>query len=326
MKDAVYPNPSQSPASGKTQRDVAPRVRALLRRATDLLFLVRPVLLGPVWAIYGAGALVAGGRPGWDLLFVSLLVSGVYVHNQLVDVDTDRANRKLFLIGDEHVSRSAAWWVVALAWTAALLWAATEGYRFFLYLAALALGLAYNALPVPWKARPWLGLFANTAAHGPVTFLAGYTAAGGGWHQGAIASLPYAFAVGAVYLATTIVDHRGDWKSGKVTMAVRYGERATAWMIGSLVLVSVLLADAVDDPWMAVAAAVSAPVALVLALYPVPKAAQVMAKVAVLALAFCVALRWPPLFLLAAATFFGARLYYRWRFGVRYPTFGAEQP
>lgn len=297
---------------------------AAVRRSADTVFLLRPVLLGPVWTVYGAGSVMAGGAPGWDLLFVSLLVGGVYVHNQLVDVAADRANRKLFLLGDGHVSRTVAWWIVGASWGIPVVWAATEGWRFFLYIAALALGLAYNALPIPWKARPWLGLCANVLAHGPVTFLAGYTAAGGAWAQGAMAALPYGSAVGAVYLATTIVDHPGDWKSGKVTMAVRHGMRTTAWIIGALVLASVVVSDAVRDPWMAVASAVSAPMALVLALHPVPKAAQMMAKVAVMALALCVAIRWPPLFLLGAITFFGSRLYYRWRFDVRYPRFGAE--
>jgi len=307
---------------------------SLVHRFGDMLFLLRPVLLGPVWTIYGVGALRAGGRPGWDLAFVSLLVGGVYVHNQLMDVETDRANGKLFLLGDGHVSRSAAWAIAALTWVAALAWAATEGARFWLYLVAFALGLAYNGRPAGgasaggwscgWKARPWAGLAANVLAHGPVTFLAGWTAAGGAWSAGMVAALPYGTAVGAVYLATTIVDRSGDLSAGKVTWAVRYGPGRTAQMIGALVCTSAVAAALLGDWWMAAASALAIPWAVALVHNPVPEAAQRVAKLAVTVLACAVALRWPPLFALAALTFVGARLYYRRRFGVRYPNFGPD--
>ena len=301
----------------------------------DLVFLLRPVLLGPVWTIYAAGALAAGAAPGWDLLFVSLLVSGVYVHNQLTDIESDRANGKLFLLADGHVSRRAAWVVLVVLWSAAMAWASAQGARLWLYLAALLLGVAYNSARGqgnPWKARPWAGLLANVGAHGPLTFVAGFTAASGtggalptdAWLTGMMASAPYATAVAGVYLATTIVDRAGDVAAGKITWAVRYGGRAAAWAIVSLVAASAASAWVVDDLCMAAAALVGLAWAALLVRDPTPSAATRCAKAAITALALAVAIRWPPMFALAAATFSASRLYYRERFSIRYPTFGGD--
>jgi len=302
--------------------------RIAILRHVDLVFLCRPVLLGPVWTIYAAGALRAGDAvAGMDLFFVSLLVAGVYVHNQLMDVESDRANGKLFLLAGGYVSRRAAWLLVAATWLAALAWAATEGPRFWLYALALALGLAYNGLALSWKARPWAGLVANALAHGPVTFLAGYTAAMhdlSAFAAGALASAPYATAVAAVFLSTTIVDRAGDAAAGKITWAARYGERATGRLIAALVAASVVAAWLVGDLWMVAASAVALPWAVALACDSSPRTAERTAKAAVTALALAAAVRWPPLAAIAAITFLAARAYYRLRFGLRYPTFGAS--
>ena len=237
-------------------------VAVAFRRAFDAIFLARPVLLGPVWVVYGAGAVIAGSHPGIDLLFVSLIVAGVYIHNQIADIESDRANDKLFLLADGFVSRRAAWTLAIAYWIIALAWAALHVPRFWLYLSAFLLGFAYNAgVPSPWKGRPWLGLLANAAAHATITFVAGYVAAGGDFADGLVSSLPYATAVSAVYLGTTIMDHVGDAAVGKQTFAVRYGARATSWVISTLIVASVLLAGVLGDWWMAAASVCARPVA-----------------------------------------------------------------
>ena len=292
----------------------------------DVCFLTRPVLLGPVWVVYGAGALLGGAVPGWDLVFVSFAVAGVYVHNQLADVASDRANSKLFLLESGLVRRTAAWSLAALRWAASIAWAATQGPRLWLYLVALASGVLYNAgPPTPWKDRPTLGLTANILAHGVVTLMAGFTAAGGAFVEGALVSIPYAAAVGSVYLSTTIVDSIGDRASGKSTWAVRFGSRATACTILVLVVASVVGAAALDDWWMLAASVVGVPFAVLLARDPSRDRAERYAKFAVTALAAMVAARWHGLILIAALTFLASRVYYRRRFGIRYPSFGTDQ-
>lgn len=286
----------------------------------DLAFLTRPVLLGPVWVIYGAGALMAGGTPGIDLLFVSLLVAGVYVHNQLCDEESDRINRKLFIIADGHVNRVWAWAFTGFLWSAAILWAALHGNRIWLYLLALAIGLLYNAgRPVAWKNRPWLGLLANGVAHGSITFVAGYHAVGGSMMSGLVASLPYAAAVCAVYLGTTLVDARGDAATGKRTFGVVYGYGPASVLMAGLVAVAAVGAWLLDDHWMAAAAMLSLPAYVFLSIRRTERNAQIAVKWAVMALALVTGVRWPVLFALAIVTFLASRIYYRMRFGMRYP-------
>ncbi|HDS74405.1 MAG TPA: hypothetical protein ENN56_02590 [Firmicutes bacterium] len=300
--------------------------RVAFQRVFDAIFLARPVLLGPVWVVYGAGAVIAGARPGIDLLFVSLVVAGVYIHNQIADVDADRANDKLFLLADGLVSRRTAWTLAVTYWIAALAWAALHGQRFWLYLTAFLLGFAYNAgVPSPWKGRPWLGLLANAAAHATITFMAGYVAAGGDFAEGFVRSMPYTTAVAAVYLGTTIMDHVGDAAVGKQTFAVRYGARTTSRVIGALIVASAVFAGALGDWWMATAS-VCAIVSLPWLLRnPSRVSAERVVKTAVLALSVVVAIRWPILGVLAAATFFASRIYYCRRFSIRYPSFGPTQ-
>lgn len=301
-----------------------PRERSRLSSLIDSIFLLRPVLLGPVWTIYGAGAVLAGGTPGIDLLFVSLIVGGVYVHNQLADVHSDALNEKLHLIADQHVSRKLAWGIAVGSWALGMAWAATQGCRFLLFAAAVLFGFLYNQMGNRgWKSHPVRGLLLNLVSHGSITFLAGYTAAGGEWLHGLALSISYAAAVGAVYVATTIVDSNGDRASGKRTMCVVFGAQKCARLILALVLAGALLAVAGRDWWFVAAASVSLVPAVMLLRKPERKNAQRMATWAVGVLSLVVAVRWAFLFILAAITYATSRLYYHFRFGLRYPRLGA---
>ena len=290
----------------------------------DLVFLTRPVVLGPVWTIYAAGSLMVGRLPGWDLLFVTLLVGGVYVHNQIADIETDRANAKLFLLPHGFVSVRVASVFAGCLWGGSLVWAGFHGERFWLYLAAFVFGILYNSGRPAWKERPWLGLLSNMIAHGPVTFLAGWIAAGGTWLEGTLISIPYGLAVGSVYLSTTIVDTSGDRQAGKRTIPVVHGERFAAWGVLFLTVVTAPASAFVGDLWLAGAAVVALPAALRLVFRATRQSAALSAKVSILCLAGSVAIRWPWLLALAAATFVASRLYYRVRFGITYPSFGGS--
>jgi 4-hydroxybenzoate polyprenyltransferase len=292
--------------------------------ATDLLFLTRPVLLGPVWVIYGAGAVLAGGTPGIDLLFVSLLVAGVYVHNQITDRDTDRANNKLPLLSGEYVQTREAWILTVALWVIAGVWAITEGERGLLYLLAFLCGILYDAPQHPLKGRPWGGIVVNAAAHGTITFLAGWTSAGGFWIDGLLASIPYTAAVAGVYLATTIADTPGDEQAGKITLSVKHGVGSSAWCTMILTAVSTVAAIILTDWWMATAGLVATGWAASLAIRPKVPNAQRYVKAAVGGLAILVAARWYLLIPIAIATFIASRTYYHVRFGMQYPSIGAE--
>ena len=89
------------------------KVSSLGTKLLDCVFLLRIALLAPVWTILLIGwitgsasarpFLAAGFRspPGvlWGVLFgFSLVVAFIYVVNQIVDIESDRINHKLFLL------------------------------------------------------------------------------------------------------------------------------------------------------------------------------------------------------------------------------------
>ena len=94
----------------------------------DCFFLLRIALLAPVWTILLVGWITgsAGLRPFlwfshtgktnpgqfyvWAALGgFSLIVASIYVVNQIVDIESDRINHKLFLLPHNYISIRTAW-------------------------------------------------------------------------------------------------------------------------------------------------------------------------------------------------------------------------
>jgi len=201
----------------------------------DYLFLLRPTLFFPVWTYFLAGQWGGARTPkaslqllhpvgtAWILAALSLLMGGVYVFNQIFDVETDRRNRKLFLLANGIVPVRHA------AVEASLLAAASLGLAFwadplfglgFLTLFLIA-GILYNFPPTAWKNHPILGLLVNCAGS-MLIYDIGWVA-GGGERALPPQAFAYAFAVAAVFLNTTLPDRNGDKATGKITFGVRYG-------------------------------------------------------------------------------------------------------
>jgi 1,4-dihydroxy-2-naphthoate octaprenyltransferase len=137
------------------------------------------------------------------------------------------------------------------------------------------------------------------------------------WH-----SVPYFFAVAAVYLATTIPDEAGDRLSGKRTLAVCVGGRATMAVACSLIVAAAATALMIRDYHLLVAAAVSLPF-FVIGIADNRTWAPRAAKAGVLALSVVAAWAYPSYLALLVAGFIGTRLFFHWRFGMVYPSFGS---
>ncbi len=91
----------------------------------DYVMLSRPMILIPVWLFLLLGAWHGWGQPDvqyWciplalaaALANFTLLLSGVYLQNQIVDRESDRLNRKLFLIAEGIIPLGRAKWICAL--------------------------------------------------------------------------------------------------------------------------------------------------------------------------------------------------------------------
>lgn len=325
-------------------------VTRLVLKALDSFFLLRIPLLVPVWtilllgwitgnpnaAIWGLGGGDSGGAAYlWPAVIgFSLVVASIYVVNQIVDIESDRINHKLFLLPHGIVSVRTAWLLASLCLVVGMGigWVLGMG-MVVIFVVSILLGVAYNLPPASLKNRAVGGVAANSLGHGMLTYLVGWYAAKQGvacdWpllKVGLISSLSPAFANGAVFLATTIPDAQGDSATGKQTFCVRYGKRATA-ITAALFCVAALgtaLLMEHNRMVMVVPSAVSLMLFLWLAVSSRREVAFQAFRWPVLLLSLAVFIMVPVYGVMLACTFLASRAYYRHRFGIDYPTFKSK--
>ncbi len=320
----------------------------ILKKTLDIFFLLRIPLLVPVWTILILGWITGSpqasignlwfslGSPSlWKALAgFSLIVSSIYVVNQIADIESDRINHKLFLLPHGLVSVPAAWVLAIVCAISGLILGYTlSNWMFLLFIAGLLLGYLYNLPPVSLKNRAFGGVLANALGHGMITFLVGWVAAKGSFEFsfaaasiGLISSLSPSLANGAVFLATTIPDAPGDSKTGKRTFCVAFGPKTTALTASLLCLFSLGSSFFMENHFwvMTIPAAISMIFFANFAFTARIDSAFNSFKWPVFLLSAFVALFVPIYGLLILITFVGSRFYYKWRFGIEYPSFSAK--
>jgi len=327
-------------------------VPKILQKILDCLFLLRIPLLAPVWTILILGwisgnqhAHIGGSLVGnnaeysvlnlWTILTgFSLIVASIYVVNQIVDIESDRINRKLFLLPNGIISVRTAW---IFAFLCAIVGVVTSFFYneifFFLFIAGLLLGYLYNMPPFQLKNHAWGGVLANSLGHGMITFLVGWYASKIGTPmdskivmKGLLSSISPALANGAVFLATTIPDADGDLLTGKKTYCVKYGEKVTAITAAFFCFGALVFSFFIENHFwvMAVPTIISLLFFISFAFLTRKDLAFKTFKWPVFLLSLSVALFVPEYGLLIIATFAGSRVYYQKRFGIEYPTFKSK--
>ena len=334
-------------------------MRSSVTKVFDCFFLLRIPLLAPVWTILILGWVTGnphatpggyltgdGGLAGqiglWAALCsFSLTVGAIYVVNQIADIESDRINRKLFLLPYGLVSVRTAWVLAVvcsvLGMAGAMLFDVT---MVVLYGASLLLGILYDLPPARLKDRPWGGTLACFLGHGTLTYLVGWYAAAHSalpealsqepWRvnlsllaDGAVQSVCAGFANAAVFVTTTIPDAPGDKAIGKRTFAVAYGEKPTA--VAAFLFCLCALVSALWLEYNRLVMVVPTAVSLLFFGYLVVATDRTNAfkafKWPVFLLSALVAVYIPVYVALILVTFFGSRLYYRKRLGIDYPTF-----
>ncbi|HLG93621.1 MAG TPA: UbiA family prenyltransferase [candidate division Zixibacteria bacterium] len=301
-------------------------MRTILIRLLDYFFSTRPVLFMPVWTVALLGAGQAAGRPispetAGSLLFATACLFGaVYLVNQIFDKESDRINNKGYFIPRDIIAvQEAVVLAVGLNLAALAVSLLISGYAFVLFIAIAILGILYSAPPLRLKDRAWMGLLANMLAHGSIVYLIGV-----GWNEDLewrhlLHSLPYFFAVGAIYLNTTLPDVEGDKQVGKGTVAVAYGPRFAQGLALVFVLLAIGIAVYTRDFDFLLPAILSLPL-FALALDRKSVRFSVWAtKAALLLLSLAAALYFYWYVLILAAGFWAVRTYYKRRFGMVYP-------
>jgi len=301
--------------------------------AADYFFLLRPMILIPVWTFFLLGAYHGGESSGTGsdtsgmlagVVSFSLLIGAVYIINQITDRKTDLENDKLFLLPREIVSVRAAVTETILLTAASFIIAVLFMPLSFniIILASLILGMAYSMEPVRFKKRPFCDIASNAAGIGILAPLAGWTAIGAEI-SGVLILLPYPLAVASVHLVTTLADIEGDRSSGLTTSGVMLGGSRTIILAVLLMLGGLLASFLVDNPVSLYAIILSLPFYLVLAGRDKTKETRVLlpAKTTTLIFAISAGVVFRLFIPFLAAMILLTQFYYRKRFGISYPSF-----
>ncbi len=299
----------------------------------DYLFLLRPTLFYPIWTFFLAGYL-GGINPEnagrlWipsaflagTIIGLTNLMGSIFILNQIRDVKTDRANKKLFLIANGIIPIKHAYWEAALLSGVGTLLGFLADYRIgigFLILFLLS-GYAYNFPPAQWKDRPIMGILTNGVG-GLIIYCLGWIIGRG---QGIVPLrvIPYTLAGAAVFLNTTLPDVKGDAQTGKITFGVRFGMRVTSLWALILEILTVGFALLFRDWYILIPALSVLPLFVWSGFKPSLSSTMRTTKFSVLALAAMVCFYFPVYLVPIFVVFFLSKWYYRKRFHFNYPNF-----
>jgi chlorophyll synthase len=307
-------------------------------KLVDLFFLIRPALLSASCVFFFAGA-VSSARPGSgpypngfmlgvvpNLILFVLVTSFAFVINQVMDVKSDRVNKKTYVLPSGTVSIPESLMVLALTGVLALILSIHRGGILrYLAWAGLALGFIYSVPPVRLKGRPLGDLFANVAAFGVIGFALGWLAVSDFSTRLLLRSLPYSLAMAAIFLNTCIPDEEGDRAAGDRTSCVVFGRVATSRAALVLLVLSASASFIVGEALCGLAVLGSLVVFVAVAADPTSQNSVVASQFSTRLLLFLVSVKAPLLALMGVASYAGAKVYYAKRFGLDYPNLkGAE--
>ncbi|HAD81079.1 MAG: hypothetical protein A2509_07870 [Candidatus Edwardsbacteria bacterium RIFOXYD12_FULL_50_11] len=299
----------------------------------DYLFVLRPILLVPAWTMLLVGYFRAQGHlavslklPGefWlAMLIYSGLMGAVYIINQIFDVETDRLNKKLFLVAEGYVNKTAIIIESIILFLTAIFigfWKFSILFGVIITLSGI-LGLLYSVPPFKFKAKPFLDMLANGLGYGLLAFAAGWLSAGRDNANLWLFSMPYVLAVSAVYLNTTIPDHNSDKATGNITTGVFIGIKVTRWLALALMLGSLLLSIHFKDHLCLAASGAALPLFVMAVISGNMKWTMLSYQAGSLMLVVLSGMLFPIYIPILIATFLALKFYHKWRFGMDYPKF-----
>jgi 4-hydroxybenzoate polyprenyltransferase len=305
----------------------------------DCFFLMRPVILVPVWGFclfgyYRAFDVRITGLPDlwresdpmalvWSMVF-SLSAGCVFVLNQIADVEVDKINNGLPLLASGCVSRRTAYVTAAVAGLASIvipLCASRPAVTLF-SVVCIAIGGLYSFRPAYLSGRPFSDFLTNAAVAAFIAFGMGWHCAGRPLADPAFlpAALPYFFLMCAGAISSTIPDIKGDRAGGKRTTAVAIGAKKANYLATVFIMAAALCALTAHDPIALTCAVASLPLYLLYTFKPKEIFAEATYKIGG-AVCMVAAAAIMPLFLLCGgATALGTWMYFRFRHGVGYPS------
>ncbi len=319
-----------SGAKTSTARDRVRVMRRIALLVVDRFFLLRPLVLIPAITFFLLGRRDSGEQQEpWRFvtaaMLYAMLMGSVYVVNQIADIESDRANNKLFLLPRKIVGQGEAV-VMAVALSAlAMTGAVVLGGNVALYFGlSLMLGLAYSIPPVALKRRFPFDLLANSLGYGMLAYAAGWSVAGHPEHPDFVRAVPFALCVGGVFVHTALADREGDARSGfrsaGVVLTSSQGAIAALCLVGIALPVALL----VENRIAVVGSLASFPLFAYAALRVGPRSVRIAYRGGSAVFVFLVGLLHPTFLLVVLATLGLARVYYSKRFSLDYPSITGE--
>lgn len=298
-------------------------------KTLDLLFFTRPMILIPSWLVlllgyYRAGSPISRLYPPLPLVHsffaFSLVMAAVYILNQIFDLESDRINDKVFFLPRGVISIRTAWIEAAVLTITAFVLSYFLGREYLVFISlALLLGVFYSVPPIKLKARPFLDLLANSFGYGLVGFSLGWITWTGFSKLTLLLSLPYIFAIGAVFVNTTIPDIPGDRRTGNRTTAVLLGDKISYfWGLG-LLSASLLSGFFLKDIAILIAGFLSLPFFILAAIKRDNRYCLLSTHFGIIALILVTSFFFPYFFVFLLLAILATRFYYNRRFKIGYP-------
>jgi len=299
----------------------------------DYFFLLRPVLLIPVWTFLFLGYFWGSSLETFNftvilpwrfwaiLCLYSLMMSSVYIINQIVDRESDLINNKLFLIPYNIISIRAAMVYAIILALIPLISVYFFGIKFvMLFVLSYLLGVAYSIRPFELKARPIADMLANAIGYGLLAFLTGWAVTGKIQGRAFIQAFGYILFVSSIFINTTIPDIQGDQKAGKYTIGVFLGARNATILSSILLFLTFIYSFLEFDVFLMIPSLVGLPIFII----SIWDESMQMAKISYRAVSFLfvlmVALRFPLFLILGILILILLRVYYTKRFMINYPS------
>ncbi|MFH1213003.1 MAG: UbiA family prenyltransferase [Candidatus Neomarinimicrobiota bacterium] len=306
----------------------------------DYLFIFRPTLFFPVWIMTLAGYSafsIFNDKPIWwsvnidwkvilYFVLITLATGATFILNQLKDIESDKENKKLFLISEEYIKAAVALKIAIGAIVVSLLIALILNWQLFIALAVCVLfgGYVYNYKPFVWKDKPILGVLINFIS-GLCLFLCGWIIAGHGQWRALFYSLPYLLAWTSVAILTTIPDKQGDKKTGKKTISLKYENKVTIWTAFVCLVLSFASGMYFHDPVISLSCLLAMPVYIIMLFRPTEAWVLRSVRYPILFIALTLCVEFPLFFIAILINFYLCRFYYISRFNLDYPTFQVEE-
>ena len=316
------------------------KIPAKYLKPLDYLFILRPTLFFPIWIMTLAGYsgfYVFNGEKQWlsfafdwntalNFLLITLISGGIFILNQLQDIETDKDNKKLFLISESFVQQKKAQALAFVIIFISLIIFLFENIYLFIIngLYVLFCGYLYNYKPFCWKDLPLLGVFINIVG-GLFLYLGGWIMAGYGQWKAFIYIIPYLCAWGTVMLLTTIPDVKGDSLHDKITFAVRYGRNATIWSATIWVLIGLTVGILNNDYLVIWSISLSLPLYVVMLFKATNVWIFTCIRYPMLFIALLLCVEFPLFFIVLLGNYYFSKFYYISRFELDYPTFKVKE-